>query len=68
MDLIPNKGKEGPKQISSKYWKEFPSFEYSFLNITQVIQNELISIFALLTWSILAVFGMIRFSINLNAI
>ena len=68
MDLIPNKGKEGPKQISNKYWKEFPPFEYSFLNITQVIQNELISIFALLTWSILAVFGMIRFSINLNAI
>lgn len=68
MELIPNKGKKGPNQISNNYWKEFPPFEYSFLNITQVIQNEFISIAALLLWSVLVVFGMVRFSANLNAI
>ncbi len=68
MEFIPNKGKEGPNQISNNYWKEFPPFEYSFLNISQVIQNEIISLAALLMWSILTVLGLIRFSGNLNAI
>ena len=68
MELIPNKGKEGPNQISNKYWKEFPPFEYSFLNITQLIKNELTSISALFIWSILVVFGLVRYSANLKAI
>ena len=68
MELIPNKGKEGPNQISNNYWKEFPPFEYSFLNIIQVIQNELISLAALVLWSLLTIFGIVKFSDNINAI
>ena len=55
MELIPNKGKEGPNQISNSYWKEFPPFEYSFLTIEQVIQNESISLTALFLWSLVSI-------------
>lgn len=68
MELIPNKGKEGPNKISNNYWKEFPPFEYSFLNVSQVIQNELISLAALLMWSLLSTLGMLKFSENINVI
>jgi len=68
MDFIPNKGKAGPNTISNKYWKEFPPFEYQFLSIDRVFQNELISIFALIVWSVLGVFGLSRLSNNLKAI
>ncbi|WP_298350649.1 DUF3526 domain-containing protein [uncultured Dokdonia sp.] len=68
MDLIPNKGKEAPNKISSEYWKNFPPFEYEFLSVNKVIQNELISIIALLLWSVLAIFGLLKLSSNLKAI
>ncbi|GAA3607624.1 DUF3526 domain-containing protein [Flavivirga amylovorans] len=68
MDFIPNKGKEGPNKISNDYWKKFPPFEYQFLSISKVFKNELISILALLLWSILTVFGLLRLSTNLKAI
>jgi len=68
MDFIPNKGKEGPTTISSKYWKEFPPFKYQFLSPKKVFKNELISILALALWSILTFFGLLRLSTNLKAI
>ena len=68
MDLIPNKGKEGPNKISSQYWKDFPPFEYDFLSVNQIIKNELISLIALLLWSVLCVFGLLKLSSNLKAI
>jgi ABC-2 type transport system permease protein len=68
MDFIPNRGKAGPNTISNKYWKEFPSFEYQFLSISNVFKNELISILALLLWSLLSIFGLLRLSTNLKAI
>ncbi len=68
MDFIPNKGKAGPNKISSNYWKKFPSFEYRFLSISSVFQNELTSILALLLWGVLAVFGLLKVSTNLKAI
>lgn len=68
MELIPNKGKEGPNQISNSYWKEFPPFEYSFLTIGQVIQNESISLIALFLWSLVSIFGLLKFSKNINVI
>ncbi|KAA2218687.1 ABC transporter permease [Maribacter flavus] len=68
MELIPNSGQEGPNQISSDYWKKFPPFKYSFLNISQVFRNEWVSIAALLSWSILSVMGLLRLSINLKAL
>ncbi|WP_010517826.1 ABC transporter permease [Croceivirga radicis] len=68
MELIPNKGKEGPDRISSDYWKEFPPFEYHFLSIGQVFQNEIISIIALLLWTVLSVLGLVRLATNLKAI
>jgi len=68
MDFIPNKGKEGPNTISSDYWKEFPPFQYHFLSIREVLKNEITSIVALLLWSILSVFGLLKLSTNLKAI
>ncbi len=68
MELIPNKGKEGPNTISNDYWKQFPPFEYHFLSISDVFKNELISLIALLLWSFLAVFGLLKLSTNLKAI
>lgn len=68
MELIPNKGKEGPNQISNSYWKEFPPFEYSFLTIEQVIQNESISLTALFLWSLVSIFGLLKFSENIKVI
>ncbi|AUP77315.1 ABC transporter permease [Flavivirga eckloniae] len=68
MDFIPNKGKAGPNTISNKYWKEFPPFEYHFLNVSKVLSNEVTSIMALLLWSVLSVFGLLRISTNLKAI
>lgn len=68
MDFIPNKGKEGPDTISSDYWKEFPPFEYHFLSITDVFKNELTSLVALLLWSVLSIFGLLRLSTNLKAL
>ena len=68
MDFIPNKGKAGPNVISNKYWKEFPPFEYQFLSISQVFRNELISIIALLLWSLLSVLGLLKLSAKLKAI
>lgn len=68
MDLIANKGKVGPEIISSSYWKEFPPFEYGFLKISKVLENEKISIIALLLWGILVLFGLSRVSVNLKAI
>ncbi len=68
MDFIPNKGKAGPNTISSNYWKEFPPFEYRFLSISSVFQNELTSILALLLWGVLAVFGLLKVSTNFKAI
>ncbi len=68
MDFIPNRGKEGPNKISSDYWKRFPPFEYRFLSINAVFKNELISILALLLWSVLSVIGLLRLSTNLKAI
>lgn len=68
MELIPNKGKEGPDRISSDYWKEFPPFEYHFLSIGQVFQDEMISIIALLLWTVLSLLGLVRLATNLKAI
>jgi len=68
MDYIPNKGKEGPSVISNEFWKKFPPFEYNFLSINQVIQNELISILAILAWIIVSVFGLLKLSKNLKAL
>lgn len=68
MELIPNKGKEGPDKISNNYWKKIPPFEYSFLTIGQVIHNELISLAALLIWSLVSIFGLLKFSQNINVI
>jgi len=68
MDLIPNKGNAGPNTISNDYWKEFPPFEYQFLSISDVFKNELTSLFALLLWGVLAIFGLSRLSTNLKAI
>lgn len=68
MELIPNKGKEGPEEISNVYWKEFPRFEYDFLSIGQVIKNETVSILALLLWSTIVIWGLLRLSTNLKAI
>lgn len=68
IDFIPNKGKEGPNTISSTYWKEFPPFEYHFMSIKKVFENEFISILAILLWSILSVFGLLKLSANLKAI
>jgi len=68
IELIPNKGKVGPNVISNDYWKEFPPFEYGFLSISKVFQNELLSILALLLWGMLSVFGLLRLSTNLKAI
>lgn len=68
MELIPNKGKEGPSVISSDYWKNFPPFEYNYLGISQVFKNELVSLTALLLWGALAVFGLLRSSTNLKAL
>ncbi len=68
MDFIPNKGKAGPNTISNKYWKAFPPFEYHFLSVSKVLSNELTSIMALLLWSVLSVFGLLRISTNLKAI
>jgi len=68
MDLIPNAGKAGPNVISNTYWKEFPPFEYDFLTVSNVFQNERISVLALLVWGIFALFGLLRISTNLKAI
>ena len=68
MNFIPNKGKEGPSTLSSKFWKEIKPFQYKPLNIATVFKNELISIIALLLWSVLAVLGLIKVSTNLKAI
>lgn len=68
MDLIPNSGKAGPNVISNTYWKEFPPFEYHFLAVSQVLREELLSICALLLWSVLVVLALVRISTNLNAI
>ncbi|MEX0273532.1 MAG: DUF3526 domain-containing protein, partial [Flavobacteriaceae bacterium] len=68
MDLIPNRGKAGPNKISNTYWKEFPPFEYHFLNSSQVIQNEILSLLALALWSVVVVLGLVRLSTNLKAI
>ncbi len=68
MELIPNSGQEGANQISRDYWKKFPPFEYSFLNISQVFQNQWVSIAALLLWSILYIMGLLRLSTNLKAL
>jgi len=68
MDLIANKGNAGPNSISNDYWKEFPPFEYQFLSISDVFKNELTSLFALLLWGVLAIFGLSRLSTNLKAI
>ncbi|MEM9650130.1 MAG: DUF3526 domain-containing protein [Bacteroidota bacterium] len=68
MDLIPNRGKAGPNKISNTYWKEFPPFEYRFLKLSQVVQNETISLLALGLWSVLAILGLLRLSTNLKAI
>lgn len=68
MDFIPNRGKAGPNTISNKYWKEFPPFEYRFLDVSQVFSNEFISILALFLWGILSIFGLLRLSANLKAI
>ncbi|TMM59347.1 DUF3526 domain-containing protein [Maribacter algarum] len=68
MDLIPNKGKEGPNVISNNYWKEFPPFKYDLLSVSKVFQNEKISIFALLLWGVVAFYGLLRISTNLKAI
>ncbi|NAS11428.1 ABC transporter permease [Poritiphilus flavus] len=68
MELIPNKGHVGPNKISNRYWKEFPPFKYHFLSISQVFKNEAVSIFALLLWSVLVLFGMSQLGANLKAI
>jgi len=68
MDFIPNKGKPGPNTISSKYWKEFPPFEYHFLNTSTVLRNEITSLVALILWGVLAIFGMSKLSTKLKAI
>lgn len=68
MELIPNSGQEGPNQISREYWKKFPPFEYSFLSVKEVFRNELVSIMALLIWSILSVLGLFRLSTRLKAL
>ncbi|WP_344786583.1 DUF3526 domain-containing protein [Postechiella marina] len=68
MDYIPNKGKEGPTKLSSKFWKDFPPFEYKTLSTATVFKNELTSILALLLWTILAFFGLSKLSTNLKAI
>ncbi|MEP3210957.1 MAG: DUF3526 domain-containing protein [Maribacter sp.] len=68
MDLIPNMVKAGPEVISNSYWKEFPPFEYSFLTVSTVVQNENISILALVLWGLLALLGLSRMSTNLKAI
>ncbi len=68
MDFIPNKGKAGPNKISREYWKAFPPFKYEFLSVSRVFKNELISILALMLWSVLAVFSLLKVSTNLKAI
>jgi ABC-2 type transport system permease protein len=68
MDFIPNKGKVGPNKISNTFWKGFPPFEYDFLSVSTVFRNELISIVALLLWSMFSVFGLLKLSTNLKAI
>ena len=68
MDFITNKGKEGPTKLSSKYWKELPPFKYNTLQISEVFKNEIISIVALLLWTILAFLGLTKLSANLKAI
>lgn len=68
MDYIPNKGKEGPIKLSSKFWKDFPPFEYKTLSTAKVFKNELRSILALLLWTVLAFLGLYKLSTNLKAI
>lgn len=68
MDYIPNKGKEGPTTLSSKFWKDFPPFEYKTLSTATVFKNELTSILALLFWTVLAFLGLFKLSTNLKAI
>ncbi|WP_035336899.1 DUF3526 domain-containing protein [Dokdonia sp. PRO95] len=68
MDYIPNKGKEGPSVISNEFWKNFPPFEYHFLSISRLFQNELISILAVLMWIIVSLFGLFKLSKNLKAL
>jgi ABC-2 type transport system permease protein len=67
MKFIPNKGKAGPNKVSSKFWKDFPPFEYHFMTISKVFKNELISILALLLWGFVTVFGLFLTSNNLKA-
>lgn len=68
MDLIPNRGQVGPNKISNSYWKEFPPFEYRFLKLSQVFQNEIVSLLALTLWTILVLVGLFRLSTKLKAI
>lgn len=68
MDYIPNKGKKGPIKLSSKFWKDFPPFEYKTLSTAKVFKNELRSILALLLWTVLAFLGLYKLSTNLKAI
>jgi ABC-2 type transport system permease protein len=68
MDFIPNKGKVGPNKISSQFWKEFPPFEYHFMSISKVLQNELISLIALILWGFFMFFGLFKVATNLKAI
>ena len=68
MEFIPNSGKAGPNTISSDFWKEFPPFQYQFMSIRKVFQNELISILALLFWGFILFYGLFKLSNNLKAI
>lgn len=41
-----------PYFISRDFWKQFPDFHYSFLNVQSVFKNEILSIIALIGWLI----------------
>lgn len=47
---IPPGEKEKPAVISRSYWSEQPDFKYSFKPVSQVISNQLITVFSLVCW------------------
>lgn len=61
IELVSNrKPKEGSHvlHIDKKHWEEFEDFNYQFLTVKQVLQNELISAAALCFWLLLSFAGL----------
>lgn len=69
--LISNKklgDHDKPYSISREYWKSFPDFQYKVDGPAVMIKSEMLSLFALLFWTLLLITGVAISSKKLKAI